>query len=349
MKYPWVPITSGAGAFGPGVPKPFFMENYSTATNPVSHKAFQNLPMNTDAPAVIVKEQNPKGKFQSTKVRKDGEGAGENYVDSFVLHPIKGNYQDILARLSAQTEEARRQMAQGPEYPTLLTLVEQGYTNIGRSADEEFQNSVRDKLRAAGASDEEIEVILKEARMKRLRDAAMAAETAEQRQRRLTKELADQYTRLSAGMGRSMGSRAPFDPNVFSFGIPAPAQAGMANAEAEPGNGIYSGRLRARGPGPAARENTAGLPPGITQFGQVQPRGRGRPSGTRAEREAQLPREAIEARLAADRARRAGAGQSAAAAAEVLRRAQATADRAREAQRERDMAGLSLAERLERL
>lgn len=301
MRIPWVPLTSGAGAYGPAIPKPIFMADYSTGTNPVSHKAFQNLPMYTDLPAVRVEEPNPKGKFQQTKARPDGEGAGENYVDSFVLHPVKGNYVDILKRLEIQREETRRDIEDGEPYPTLLTLVEQGYTNIGRSPDEEFQNSVRDKLRQAGASDEEVEVILKEARMKRLKEAAVAKESAEQRQRRMTQELADSYTRLSAGMGASRRTKAPFDANVYSFGTPAPVMAGLANLAAEPGSGVFASgvvRGRARGPGPGRRSvagestltgtsttatNAAGLPAGVTDFASLIS-ARGRPIGTMAER-----------------------------------------------------------------
>jgi hypothetical protein len=228
------------------------MKNYSTAHAVLEHKAFSNLPMETGAPAVVVP---PAGAKHGTKVRN--LEIGEGYKDSFVTHPIPGNYRMIFDKMELDRNLRKAQIeAERDNYPTLLELVERGYTNVGRAPDEQHQNSIRDRLRQSGASDEEIEVILKEGRLKQLREMAVADETREQAMRRHLLSL-PMGARVAGGPGKAAKPMrgAPADPNVYNFGTPAPLAAHLDNRRAEPGNLIFEG-ARAQGVNPAG-------PPGV--------------------------------------------------------------------------------------
>lgn len=230
MKIPWDPVTSGAGSFGPSQPTKAFMNYYSTPGGEVSHKAFQNLPMNTEAPPVIVPA---KGAKHGSKVRDLPTGVG--YTDRFTAHPIPGNYVEIIAKLDTLRKENKRQIeADRDNYPTLLSLVEQGYRNLGRNMDTEAQNSIRDRLRQAGASDEEIEIIMKEGRMEQLKKASAIQETNEQLFMR----------KLLRGVKPSATAQATHDANVYNFPNVAPLVAHLDNRVALPGNKIFAGSVR---------------------------------------------------------------------------------------------------------
>jgi hypothetical protein len=226
-----------------------FMKNYATASVEVSHKAFQNLPMNTEAPPVVVPA---KGASKGTKVRQLDTGVG--YRDSFVTHPIPGNYLSVFTQLEADRESKRRAMAEGPEYPNLLAVIENGYRNLGRSADEQTQNSIRDRLRQAGASDEEIEVIMKEARLKKLRE--MSTQKEEQEQAMIRHLLKLPVASKMVSPDRAARPAPATDANVYNFGTVPVLSAALDNRVAEPGNEIFQGRAQ-------AGVNQVGLPEGM--------------------------------------------------------------------------------------
>lgn len=243
MRIPWAPVTSSDGV-KPPTNDVLYDKTYRTASNSVSHKAFQNLPMNTAAPAVRFEEPNPKGRYGSTKIREHGEGAGENYVDSFVTHPIPGNYASIVATLEIQREEIRNAVYKPV---SLAQVAEWGYRNLGANADEEKYNSLRDRLRFSGASDEEIELILKERKKQTLLAALDRPLSVEQRQILQAEDAA----RAAIGVGAiradradPLGARPPADTNVFDFGNPGPAGYINFNQMAQPGNQIYAGAAR---------------------------------------------------------------------------------------------------------
>ena len=181
MRIPWIPQEQGGGSHGPTLAERIFVgangqADYGTAMNPVGRKAFMNLPMPTKD-AMNIYEPNlhngPKkgarGMIGSGLRHNHPQGAGENYVDSFVTHPIAGNYEKLFAVLDEQKKE--EEVERVPSL-TLEMVAQQGYTNMGLNADEERMNSLRDRLRFMGASDEEIETQLKEARQERVRAMA---------------------------------------------------------------------------------------------------------------------------------------------------------------------------------
>jgi hypothetical protein len=214
------------------------MENYATPGAAVSHKAFQNLPMNTEAPPVIVP---PAGAKHGSKIRNLETGVG--YTDRFVTHPIPGNYVAIVEHLDALREANKRELEdQRDNYPTLLSLAEHNYTNIGRSADEQAQNSIRDRLRQSGASDEEIEIIMRESRIKKLKEMSEKAETQEQAMmRHLLQRTVGSGMRQEPG-GKQEKPIPSGDQNVFNFPTRPPLLAHESNAVALPGNEIFAGR-----------------------------------------------------------------------------------------------------------
>lgn len=245
MKIPWVPVTEGGGSKGPVKAVNEFMKTYSTATNPVTHKSFQNLPMNTAAPAVIFHEPNPKGHFNATKVRENGEGAGENYVDSFVTHPVKGNYKVILASMEAQRKQVQANIIDQLSHPTSVAdIALWGYRDLGANADEERTNSLRERLRFAGASDEQIEEILT-ARMKESLLAKVKLPlTPEEREVMQAEEMARRLIgpgAMAAALSTPLSTRAPFDPNVFSFGTPAASSYARYVPTPVPSNVLFKG------------------------------------------------------------------------------------------------------------
>lgn len=261
MKIPWVPITEGAGSKGPVKPTDEFLKNYSTASNPVSHKAFKNLPMNTQAPAVIVHEQNPKGHFNATKVRTHGEGAGENYVDSFVTHPVKGNYKVIVASMELQRKLVQANIIEQMSNPTTMADVALwGYRDLGANADEERVNALRDRLRFAGASDAQIEEILTEQKKQTLLAKIKIPLTDEQRQIIQAEEMIRRAMgpgAVAAGNAGTLAARPPMDPNVFNFATPSSASyAGYVSAPV-PSNAAFGGLSEV-----ASRRL---LPPGMTE------------------------------------------------------------------------------------
>lgn len=275
MKIPWVPVTEGAGAFGPVKPTPEFLKSYMTAVNPISHKAFQNLPMETNAPAVKVEKVNKDRKLlpQSTKVREDGEGAGENYVDSFITHPIQGNYEVIIRNLEMTREQTQKALRE-TNFVTLAEVAEWGYRDLGANADEEKMNSMRDRLRFAGASDEEIESILKERKKERLLASVKIPLSEEQKQVLQAEEMARRA--IGAGAIRADAenpgaARAPADANVYNFRNPGAGAYAAFNPVTVPGNNIFAGAAR-------AGVNPAGAPVEIET------------AGARAAREGRLPR-----------------------------------------------------------
>jgi hypothetical protein len=269
MRIPWKPLEQGGGAHGPTLAERIFVgaagqPDYGTASNHVERKAFMNLPMPCKD-AMNIYEPNlhkgpPKGArgMIGSSVRKNGEGAGENYVDSFVTHPIAGNYEKLFAGIEEQKKEA--ELERVPQL-TLEMVARRGFTNLGLNADEERMNSLRDRLRFMGASDEEIETQLKDARQKKLREMVGREMIPEQREQ----QAADAFARnlgvhpeqtftganTFTGPNKFTGTRIFHDGNVFNFGTPAPARYGVPrdgpdNSEFVPsgaqdrGHGVHS-------------------------------------------------------------------------------------------------------------
>jgi len=261
MRIPWTPLEQGGGNHPPTLAERIFVgangqASYGTAKNPIERKAFMNLPMPCKDAMTIYEPNLHKGPAKGARgmigsgLRKNGEGAGENYVDSFITHPVAGNYEKLFAGLEAQKKESA--LEHTPQL-TLEMVARRGFTNMGLNADEERMNSLRDRLRFMGASDEEIETQLKEARQKKLREMVGREMIPEQREL----HAADAWAR-SMGIhpeqgAFNFGARPPFDANVFNFGIPRPSsyaghqsREGPDNSEFVPqgaqvsGHGVHS-------------------------------------------------------------------------------------------------------------
>jgi len=259
MRIPWTPLEQGGGNQPPTLAERIFVgangqPSYGTAKNPIERKAFMNLPMPCKDAMNIYEPNLHKGPAKGARgmigsgLRKNGEGAGENYVDSFVTHPIAGNYEKLFAGLEEQKKEAA--LEHTPQL-TLEMVARRGFTNMGLNADEERMNSLRDRLRFMGASDEEIETELKEARQKRLREMVGREMIPEQREL----HAADAWAR-SMGIhpeqgAFNFGARPPFDANVFNFGIPRPSSYAGHQSREGPDNAEFvpSGARGIRGSG----------------------------------------------------------------------------------------------------
>ena len=267
MKIPWVPVTTGGGVMGPVEPTKSFLESYSTATNPVSHKAFQNLPLETAAPAVEIHSVNKANKkaLQSTKIRLENDGlvggAGEGYVDSFITKPIQGNYQGILLDLERQRIDTQQSMKDANAMATLAEVAQAGYRNLGENADEQRLNSLRDRLRFAGASNEEIEEILKQQKKENLLAKIKVPLSNEQKQVMMAEEMYRTMIKSKTEEVLSPAYRPPADTNVYNFPMPGAAAYSSVNEYTEPGNEIFAGRANAgvnpAGPGGAAASSRA--------------------------------------------------------------------------------------------
>lgn len=243
MKTPWTPFEQGGGAVAPTLAERIFVgadgqPDYGTAKNPIERKAFQNLPMPTRDAQTIYDPKLFKGPKKGTGLRHGQralEGAGENYVDSFVTHPCAGNYEKLFAVLDA---EAKKEPERTPQL-TLEMIARQGYTNMGLNADEERMNSMRDKLRFMGASDEEIETQLKEARQQRIREIAGREMIPEQRELEASAAWARQMGVHPDQGDFNFGARPFHDANVFNFGTPRPSAYAGYQTRAGPDNGAF--------------------------------------------------------------------------------------------------------------
>jgi len=248
MKIPWVPFQQGGGAQGPTLAERIFVgadgqPDYGTAKNPIERKAFQNLPMPC-RDAMNIYEPNlhkgpakgARGMIGSSVRHNHPEGAGENYVDSFITHPIAGNYEKLFAVLDEQKKEAA--VEQTPQL-TLLMVARRGFTNLGLNADDEKNNNLRERLRFMGMTDDEIETQLKEARQKKIKEMIGRELIPEQREVLATETWARQMG-VSPGEGApNFGSRPFHDGNVFNFGTPAPSDYAGFQTRAGPDNDVF--------------------------------------------------------------------------------------------------------------
>jgi len=261
MRIPWTPLEQGGGNHPPTLAERIFVgangqPDYGTAKNPIERKAFMNLPMPCKDAMNIYEPNLHKGPQKGARgmigsgLRKNGEGAGENYVDSFVTHPIAGNYEKLFAGLEEQKKESA--LEHTPQL-TLEMVARRGFTNMGLNADEERMNSLRDRLRFMGASDEEIETQLKDARQKRLREMVGREMIPEEREQQAADAWARQMGVHPEQGAYDYGARPFHDGNVFNFGTPAPShyaghqsRAGPDNSEFVPqgaqaaGHGVHS-------------------------------------------------------------------------------------------------------------
>jgi len=259
MRIPWTPLEQGGGNHPPTLAERIFVgangqPDYGTAKNPIERKAFQNLPMPCKDAMNIYEPNLHKGPAKGTRgmigsgLRKNGEGAGENYVDSFVTHPVAGNYEKLFASLDEQKKEATLERV--PQL-TLEMVARRGFTNMGLNADEERMNSLRDRLRFMGASDEEIETQLKEVRQKKLREMVGRDLIPEQQELHAAAVWARQLGVDPEEGAFNYGARPFHDANPFNFGTPAPShyagyqsREGPDNAEFVPegarGHGVHS-------------------------------------------------------------------------------------------------------------
>jgi hypothetical protein len=248
MRIPWTPLEQGGGVKPPTLAERIFVgangqPDYGTAKNPVERKAFQNLPMPT-RDAMNIYEPNlhkgpakgARGMIGSGLRHNHPEGAGENYVDSFVTHPVAGNYEKLFAGLEEQKKEAALERV--PQL-TLEMVARRGFTNMGLNADEERMNSLRDRLRFMGASDEEIETQLKETRQKKLREMVGREMIPEQRELHAADAWARQMGVQPEQGAFNFGARPFHDANVFNFGTPAPSHYAGFQSREGPDNGEF--------------------------------------------------------------------------------------------------------------
>jgi hypothetical protein len=256
MRIPWVPLEQGGGVHPPTLAERIFVgangqPDYGTAKNPIERKAFQNLPMPCKDAMNIYEPNLHKGPHKGTGLRHGQralEGAGENYVDSFVTHPIAGNYEKLFAGLEEQKKEAA--LEHTPQL-TLEMVARRGFTNLGLNADEERMNSLRDRLRFMGASDEEIETQLKEARQKRLKEMVGREMIPEERELHAADAWARQMGVHPEQGAFNFGARPFHDANVFNFGTPAPSHYAGFQSREGPDNAEFvpSGARGIRGSG----------------------------------------------------------------------------------------------------
>jgi len=265
MRIPWVPLGQGAGNEGATLSYKKFVgadgqPDYATASNAVERKGFQNLPMPSKDAMKIHPPKLHNGPPKGTGLRHNHpEGAGENYVDSFITHPAAGNYEVLFKQLDEQAKAAEKEKV--PSL-TLEMVAAQGYRNLGLNADAEQANNMRDRLRYAGLSDDEIEIALKEARVERLKKRAALEMIPEQRQVYEAQRMAEAMGVNAEEVDVNFGARPFHDANVFAFGTPAPAD--------------YSGYLNRQGPNnniftPTAKPPSIGPRHGVHSIREIEP------------------------------------------------------------------------------
>ena len=207
----------GGGSFGP-----VYMGHESlktpggAATVVLTNKLFQNLPLDTSHNKVEVHLPNKLKKMlpQSTKVRDIGE---KGYSDSFVTHPVKGNYQEIIKTLNLQREESEKAVQQSA---TLESVAAAGYRNLGETADEQKKNDMRDRLLYAGASLDQIEEILAKTKHEKLMAMAKLPLSPEQKAVLAAEERIKRSVVEGPEPGGPEAYRPPADANVFNFRMP---------------------------------------------------------------------------------------------------------------------------------
>lgn len=86
-----------------------------------------------------------------------------------VPHLKRGNYAEIQSILDKSRDEQAK-IKSNPDYHLQMKALEaKGYINMGMNADNEKENALRERLSASGASAEEIEKILKDARIEKFK------------------------------------------------------------------------------------------------------------------------------------------------------------------------------------
>ena len=238
-----MPIQQAAGNVGATLSYKKFVgadgqPDYATASNAVERKGFQNLPMPSKDAMKIHPPKLHNGPAKGTGLRHGHpEGAGENYVDSFITHPAAGNYEVLFKQLDEQAKAAEKEKV--PSL-TIEMVAAQGYRNLGLNADAEQANNMRDRLRYAGLSDDEIETVLKEARVERLKKRAALEMIPEQRQVYEAQRMAEAMGVNAEEVDVNFGARPFHDANVFNFGTPTPADySGFLNRQG-PNNNIFT-------------------------------------------------------------------------------------------------------------
>ena len=210
----------GGGSFGP-----VYMGHASLKTPggaaviDQSNKLFNNLPLDTKHNKVEVHLPNKLKKMlpQSTKVREELFDTNKQYSDSFVTHPVKGNYQEIIKTLNLQREESSRAVQQSA---TLESVAAAGYRNLGETADEQKKNDMRDRLLYAGASLDQIEEILAKTKHEQLMAMAKLPLSPEQKAVLAAEERIKRSVVEGAEPGGPEAYRPPEDANVFNFRMP---------------------------------------------------------------------------------------------------------------------------------
>ena len=260
-----MPLGQGAGNEGATLSYKKFVgadgqPDYATASNAVERKGFQNLPMPSKDAMKIHPPKLHNGPAKGTGLRHNHpEGAGENYVDSFITHPAAGNYEVLFKQLDEQAKAAEKEKV--PSL-TLEMVAAQGYRNLGLNADAEQANNMRDRLRYAGLSDDEIEIAMKEARVERLKKRAALEMIPVQRQVYEAQRMAEAMGVNAEEVDVNFGARPFHDANVFAFGTPAPAD--------------YSGYLNRQGPNnniftPTAKPPSIGPRHGVHSIREIEP------------------------------------------------------------------------------
>lgn len=156
-----------------------------------------------------------------------------------VTHLKRANYAEVDAILAKSAKE-RASMKNQPDYHLQMKALEaKRYINMGMNADNEKENALRDRLSASGASPEEIEKILKDARIEKFKKDIKTPLSMEQKQQRtmashageIKSSVKDPFDILYAEAKQQLSSRAgeikesvkpPSDTKPTNFATPLP-------------------------------------------------------------------------------------------------------------------------------
>ena len=147
------PYANASAPVTPVVSSKVFDALYDTAPVPIQLKKIYAVPA----------ELSKVGQFGS-QVQQHDESYG--WSDNYVAHPVNVAYRDIIAKLSAEAEE---KPVENQHY-TYQQIVDARFRDLRNMKDDENTYKLIEKLRYAGASDSEIEEVLKKKRTQKLQD-----------------------------------------------------------------------------------------------------------------------------------------------------------------------------------
>jgi hypothetical protein len=143
----------------------------------LSHTSYGKVVQGMDT---IHRKEKPKvAHINATRIRDINNAKLESPLKNHVSHMKRGNYEEIQAILNKSLADNHKPQ---PDYHLQMKALEaKGYINMGLNADNQRENYLRERLLGAGASDEEIEKVLKEARLEKFKKAIRTPQSLDQR------------------------------------------------------------------------------------------------------------------------------------------------------------------------